>query len=48
MSRLQEPEWAHRLLVRRSADDPMKLAYNLVCAPAGTTLEELSRVAKRH
>lgn len=45
--RLQEPEWGHWLLVRRSLDDPEELAYYVVFGPAGATLQELARVAGR-
>jgi SRSO17 transposase len=37
--------WARWLLVRRSLSDPRECAYFLACGPAGTTQEELVRVA---
>jgi SRSO17 transposase len=37
--------WVHSVLVRRHPDRPAELAYYLVYAPAGTTLEEVVRVA---
>src|SRR5204863_3347651 len=43
------PGWTRYLLVRRSltrnAKDELELAYYLCCAPAGTTDEDLIRVA---
>jgi len=41
----EERRWEHWLLVRRSRHDPMDLAYYVVCAPAGTALRTLARVA---
>jgi SRSO17 transposase len=40
-----ERRWDHWLLVRRSCRDPTELAYSVVCAPAGTALRTLARVA---
>jgi SRSO17 transposase len=37
--------WVHGLLVRRSVSTPEELAYYLVFAPAGTSVEEIVRVA---
>lgn len=45
--RMAEPEWEHWLLARRNIDDPADVAYFVVFAPAGTSLEELVRVAGR-
>jgi SRSO17 transposase len=45
--RMAEPEWEHWLLVRRSIEDPTDLAYYVVFAPSGTSLEALVRVAGR-
>lgn len=45
--RWQTPEGIHRLLVRRSLEDPEDRAYYIVFAPQGATLEELVRVAGR-
>ena len=45
--RMAAPEWEHWLLARRSLEDPTEMAYYVVFAPAGTTLEELVRVAGR-
>ncbi len=45
--RWQMPEGIHRLLVRRSLEDPEDRAYYVVFAPQGATLEELVRVAGR-
>ena len=42
---LREPGWEHWLLIRRSLSDPDDLAYYVCFAPAGTSLEELVRVA---
>jgi SRSO17 transposase len=42
---MQERRWDHWLLVRRSRSDPTELAYYVVCAPAGTALRTLARVA---
>jgi hypothetical protein len=42
---LEERRWDHWLLVRRSRSDPTELAYYVVCAPAGTALRTLARVA---
>jgi SRSO17 transposase len=42
---LRERGWEHWLLVRRSLSDPEDLAYYVCYAPAGTSLEELVRVA---
>jgi SRSO17 transposase len=41
----EERRFEHLLLVRRSLEDPRKLAYYVVFAPKGTPLEELVRVA---
>ncbi len=41
----EERQWEHWLLVRRSRSDPTDLAYYVVFAPAGTTLQTLARVA---
>ncbi len=41
----EERRFEHLLLVRRSLEDPRKLAYYVVFAPTGTPLEELVRVA---
>lgn len=45
--RWQTPEGIHRLLVRRSLEDPTDRAYYVVFAPQGATFEELVRVAGR-
>lgn len=45
--RMAEPEWEHWLLARRNLDDPTEMAYYVVFAPAGTSLETLVRVAGR-
>ena len=45
LARWPTPGWAHWLLARRRLDDPTALAYYVVFAPAGTTLEALVRVA---
>jgi SRSO17 transposase len=45
--RLQEPQWGHWLLVRRSISDPTKVAYYVVYGPASASLEVLVRVAGR-
>jgi SRSO17 transposase len=45
--RLQQPPWDHRLLVRRSIEDPSDLAYFVVFGPAGLRLVDLARVAGR-
>ena len=42
---LREPGKGYWLLVRRSLADPGELAYYVCYGPAGTTLEELARVA---
>ncbi len=42
---LREPGKGYWLLVRRSLADPGELAYYVCFGPAGTTLEELARVA---
>jgi SRSO17 transposase len=42
---LREPGWEHWLLVRRSLTDPQDLAFYVCFSPAGTTLQELARVA---
>ena len=42
---LREPDKGYWLLVRRSLADPGELAYYVCFGPAGTTLEELARVA---
>ena len=42
---LREPGKGYWLLVRRSLADPGDLAYYVCFGPAGTTLEELARVA---
>lgn len=41
----EERQWEHWLLVRRSRSDPTDLAYYVVFAPTGTTLQTLVRVA---
>jgi len=41
----REPGWEHWLLVRRSLTDPQDLAFYVCFSPAGTTLQELARVA---
>ncbi|MGH9205846.1 MAG: IS701 family transposase [Acidimicrobiales bacterium] len=41
----EERRWDHWLLVRRSLSDPTDLAYYVVFAPAGTTLQTLVQVA---
>ena len=41
----EELAWEHWLLVRRSLAEPKELAYYIVFAPAGTTMEKLVRVA---
>jgi len=45
LARLESPDWEHWLLVRRSLRDPTDLAYSVVFAPTGTSLETLVRVA---
>lgn len=40
-----EQRWEHWLLVRRSLSDPTDLAYYVVFAPQGTTLQQLVQVA---
>lgn len=45
LARWPDPQWDHRLLVRRSSADPADLAYYVVFAPAGTPLTTLVRVA---
>ena len=45
LARWPDPDWDHRLLVRRSLTDPTDLAYYVVFAPAGTPLATLARVA---
>ena len=45
LARLAAPPWEHWLRVRRSLSEPPELAYYVVFAPAGTTLEELVTVA---
>ena len=42
---LREPGRGYWLLARRSLADPSELAYYVCYGPAGTTLEELARVA---
>ena len=42
---LREPDQGHWLLVRRSIAKPGELAYYVCFAPAGTSLEELVKVA---
>ena len=42
---LREPDKGHWLLARRSIAKPSELAYYVCFGPAGTTLEELVRVA---
>ena len=44
---LREPGKGHWLLTRRSVANPEELAYYVCYGPAGTTLEELVRVAGR-
>jgi SRSO17 transposase len=39
------PPGVHRLLIRRSLEDPKERAYYIVFSPQGATLEELVRVA---
>jgi SRSO17 transposase len=43
----EEPRWEHWLLVRRSIEKPQELAYYVVFAPRGTSLEQLVAVAGR-
>jgi SRSO17 transposase len=43
--RAAERRWDHWRLVRRSLRDPTDLAYDVVFAPAGTTLQALVQVA---
>jgi SRSO17 transposase len=45
--RWQTPDGIHRLLVRRSLEDPTERPYYVVFAPHGATFEELVRVAGR-
>jgi SRSO17 transposase len=45
LTRLAEPQWEHWLLVRRNITDPTDLAYYVVFAPTGTTLQQLAEVA---
>jgi SRSO17 transposase len=47
LCRLSEPAWDHWLLVRRSISKPEELAYYVVFAPSGTSLQELVTVAGR-
>jgi SRSO17 transposase len=42
---LRRREWGHWLLARRSIADPDDIAYYVCFGPAGTTLEQLVRVA---
>ena len=42
---LQDPQWEHWLLVRRSRKDAEERAYYVVFAPASATLAELAGVA---
>jgi hypothetical protein len=42
---VEERRWNHRLLVRRSRNDPTDLAYYVVFAPAGTPIQTLVEVA---
>src|SRR5207244_13183429 len=45
LARSPDPDWDHRLLMRRSLTDPTDLAYYVVFAPTGTPLATLARVA---
>lgn len=45
LSRWPNPEREHWLLVRRSIEKPEELAYYVVFAPTGTTLQTLASVA---
>ena len=45
---MKEPGKGHWLLARRSIAKPGKLAYYVCFGPAGTTLEELAKVAGTH
>jgi SRSO17 transposase len=49
LARLQlsaaERRWSHSLLIRRRLSDPTDLAYYMVFAPGGTTLQTLMTVA---
>ncbi len=45
LARWPVPGWEHWLLARRRRADPTDLAYDVVFAPAGTTLTTLVRVA---
>ncbi len=45
LARWPTPGWEHWLRARRSLADPTDLAYDVVFAPAGTTLATLVRVA---
>jgi SRSO17 transposase len=42
---LRRQEWGHWLLARRSVADPSDIAYYVCFGPAGTSVEELVRVA---
>jgi SRSO17 transposase len=42
---LRRQEWGHWLLARRSLTDPTDIAYYVCFGPAGTTIDELVRVA---
>ena len=42
---MREPDRGHWLLLRRSIAKPGELAYYVCFGPAGTSLEELARVA---
>lgn len=42
---LRDPRYGHGLRARRSASDPSDIAYHVCFGPAGTSVEELVRVA---
>ena len=45
LTRRQAPPWDHWLLIQRSHSKPADCAYDVVFAPAETTLAALARVA---
>jgi SRSO17 transposase len=42
---MQEPDWQHALLVRRSLSHPEELSYYVVFAPATTTIHDWGKIA---
>ncbi len=45
LTRLETAAWRHGLLIRQSLSEPADRAYYVVCAPVGTALAEVVRVA---